>query len=40
VLPLTLPPLPAAMGVAWRKDRPLTPLARELIDALKACVPS
>ena len=40
VLPLTLPPLPAAMGVAWRKDRPLAPLAGELIDALKACVPS
>ena len=39
VLPLTLPLLPAPLGVAWRKDRPLAPLAGELIDALKACVP-
>ena len=38
VLPLAIPPLPAPMGVAWRKDRPLAPLASELIDALKACV--
>jgi hypothetical protein len=29
--------LPAPMGVAWRKDRPLAPLAGELIVALKAC---
>lgn len=38
VLPLAMPPLPASMGVAWRKDRPLAPLAGELMEALKACV--
>ena len=40
VLPLTIPPLPAPMGVAWRKDRPLSSLASELIDALKAPLPN
>ncbi|MGH2396832.1 MAG: LysR family transcriptional regulator [bacterium] len=37
VLPLDMPPLPAPMGVAWRKDRPLAPLASALIDALRTC---
>jgi DNA-binding transcriptional LysR family regulator len=37
ILPLKMPALPAPMGVAWRKDRPLAPLASELIVALKAC---
>jgi DNA-binding transcriptional LysR family regulator len=40
VLPLTIPPLPAPMGAAWRNDRALSPLASELIEALKACAPA
>lgn len=35
VLPLTLPPWPAPMGIAWRKDKPLSPLATAFIEALK-----
>ncbi|HSV54599.1 MAG TPA: LysR family transcriptional regulator [Burkholderiaceae bacterium] len=35
VLRLELPPLPAPMGIAWLRDRPLAPLAQALVSALK-----
>ena len=38
-LPLEVPPLPAPMGIAWRRDRPQSPLAASLIEALQACSP-
>ena len=37
ILSLRSPRLPAPMGVAWRKDSPLSPLASAFIAALKTC---
>ena len=37
ILPLRPPPLPAPMGVAWRRGDPLSPLAAAFVEALKRC---
>jgi DNA-binding transcriptional LysR family regulator len=37
ILRLALPPLPAPMAVAWRSDRPLSPLGELMLNSLRAC---